>query len=63
MLLVILDNILGDPGAVSWGRAKWRKESGQEWAEEPQCLDESGDWLSVLKEICSAFKVKQFTIK
>ena len=30
-----VDNILGDPGAVSRGRAKWRDESFQEWAEEP----------------------------
>ena len=28
-------NILGDPGAVSRGRAKWRDESFQERAEEP----------------------------
>ena len=27
--------ILGDPGAVSWGRAKWRDESFQERAKEP----------------------------
>ena len=27
--------ILGDPGAVSRGRAKWRDKSFQEWAKEP----------------------------
>ena len=30
-----LESILGDPGAVSRGRAKWRDESFQERAEEP----------------------------
>ena len=32
----LFHHILGDPGAVSRGRAKWRDESFQERAEEPQ---------------------------